>query len=82
MESAPSFFDNRRDNQHIQRQVQQYLQDNGIDDQISKLVEYAFHEALSVKKISLSRLERKSMFDVILKDVVTNLISGLDQAGS
>ncbi|HJS18928.1 MAG TPA: hypothetical protein VJ785_09265 [Anaerolineales bacterium] len=63
---------------NFQKRVLQNVQSSGIDDQIFIAVQKAFEEALHKENIPLIRLERKRLFVQVMRQVLNDMVTKLD----
>jgi len=62
----------------LKKRMLQRVQSLKVDDQIFKVVQVAYEDALNAENIVLSRPERQRMFAQILKVVLEDMIRRLD----
>jgi hypothetical protein len=65
---------------NLQKRLLKNVQATRVNDQIFRVVQNAFEEALRHENVVLSRPERTRMFSRILKSVLEDMIQKLDNS--
>lgn len=63
----------------LKKRVLQNVQNMKVDDQIFKIVQNAYEQALNTENVVLSRPERTRLFSQVLKSVLEEMVRKLDQ---
>lgn len=63
---------------NLRKRLYQNVQASGINDQIFTAVQKAFEEALNKENIPLIRTERKRLFVQVMRQVLTDMLTKLD----
>lgn len=66
----------------LKKRMLQRVQSSKVNDQIFKIVQEAYEDALNKENIVLSRPERMRMFSQILRSVLEDMIRKLDDRSS
>jgi hypothetical protein len=66
----------------LKKRMLQRVQSSKVDDQIFKVVQESYEDALNKENIVLSRPERQRLFSQILRSVLGDMIKKLDRSNS
>jgi hypothetical protein len=67
-------------NTNLKKRMLQTVQASGVNDRIFQVVQAAFENALNKENVVLSRPERKLLFAQILKSVLDDMVTKLDNS--